>query len=237
MTGIIGFYFLTQGVPASLLLISTATTSLSKTLGHSWVPLLSHKNVNGTETEKKLCPETAIFAGNDKTDAKSRCSVASQLPCAIFGHQTPAPYAETTVGRNGRAKLSLCSALGTGPWQQPGKTRVCLKCLICTDYRSCWRQVILLYSHTAEYPQLQEALGEHRECMLCAQSIFLSLLSNHRVLERSTRSNESWQVSYRCLLPFFFLIISLFFPPRYFVILLISGLSFQVILNQTQGFL
>lgn len=105
MTGIIGFYFLTQGVPASLLLMSTsiATTSLSKTLGHSWVSLLSHINVNGTETEKKVCPEI-FFVGNDKTDAKSRCSVGCQLPCAIFGRQTPALHAETTVGRNGRAK-------------------------------------------------------------------------------------------------------------------------------------
>lgn len=114
MTGIIGFYFLAQGVPASLLLISTSvtTTSLSKTLGHSRASLLSHVNANGTETEKKQ--DIAIFAGNDKTDAKSRCSVASKLPCAIFGHQTAVPNAETTVGRNGRAKLSLCSALRTG---------------------------------------------------------------------------------------------------------------------------
>lgn len=156
MTGIIGFYFLTQGVPASLLLTSPsiATTSLSKTLGHSWVSLLSHINVNETETEKKVCPQTAFFEGSDKTDATSRGSVASQLLCVIFGHQTPAPHAEIRVGRNGGAKLSLCSALRTGLWQQPGKTRVCLMCLICKDYWSCWGQVILLYSHMAEFPQL-----------------------------------------------------------------------------------
>lgn len=110
MTGIIGFYFLAQGAPASLLLISTliTTTSLSKTLGHSWASLPSHVNVNGTEIEKKVCPET-FYVRNDKTDAKSRCSVASQLPCTISGHQTPAPHSETTVGRNGRAKQFVLS--------------------------------------------------------------------------------------------------------------------------------
>lgn len=102
------------------------------------------------------------------------------------------------------------------PWQQPGKTRVCLKCLICTDYRSCWRQVIPLYSHMAEFPQLQEAMREAQGIYVCAQSIFLSLLGNHRVLEISPRSNESWQASCKFLLLFFFLIISLFQTPLLF---------------------
>lgn len=117
MTGIIGFYFLAQGVPASLLLVFTskATTSLSETLEQSWASLLSHVSMNGTETEEKVCRENAIFAGNDKPGAKSRCFGASQLSCAIFEHQTLAPHAETKVRRSGKAKLSLCSALRTGP--------------------------------------------------------------------------------------------------------------------------
>lgn len=230
MTGIIGFYFLTQGVPASLLLISTpiATTSLSKTLGHSWASLLSHVNVNGTEIEKKVCPET-FYVGNNKTDAKSRCSVTSQLPCTILAgtrHQHPMlrPQWEGMEEPN-----NLCSASRTGP-SQPEKNRVCLKCLICTDCGSCWRQVIVLYFHMAEFLQLQEAVGEHSQ-FSSVSWVTTQWLKYHQKAVNSGKLLTNFYFLY------FFLIISLsFFYLSYFLILMISGLSFQVILNQTQGF-
>lgn len=60
--------------------------------------------VNGTETAKKIWPDTALCGGNDKYSWQKRCHVASQLRFLVFGQQTLAPHAGDHSGEEWRSQ-------------------------------------------------------------------------------------------------------------------------------------